>query len=318
MPRFDVTTIGEAILRYSVPAGQRLESAIQFDVHVGGTEANVAALLAQLGYHCAWVSALPKNPLGRRAAGALKQSGLDLSAVHWSEGRMAVYYAEFSVPPRPTQVYFDRANTCFAQLTPDDIDWDDLLDTRLLHLSGVTAGLSPGARAIVTEAVRRAKADGIPVSFDVNFRARLWSAETARQAMEPLIRHVDLLFCNRSDAERVFGFTGEPERIITQLGELTNASHIVTSLSSEGVIGWDRSEFYRQPARRVEILDRIGAGDAMAAGVLHGWLGSDFARGLQYGALCAALALSQYGDQVSTNRAELETLLNQGDVDISR
>jgi len=231
---------------------------------------------------------------------------------------MAVYYVEFAVPPRPTQVYFDRAYACFTQLTPEDIEWDYLLDTRLLHLSGVTVALSPGARTIVTEAVRRAKAERIPVSFDVNFRARLWSAETARRALEPLVRQADLLFCSRADAERLFGISGTPERIVQQLGELSGASRIVVSLAAEGLIGWDREYFSLQPACRVEILDRIGAGDAMAAGVLHGWLGGNFARGLQYGALCAALALSQHGDQVITNRQELEMLLVQKNIDIKR
>jgi 2-dehydro-3-deoxygluconokinase len=319
MPRFDVTTLGEAILRYSVPAGQRLENADRFDVHVGGTEANVATLLARLGWNCGWVSALPKNPLGRRVVNEFSLSGLDLSAVAWSDQhRLAVYYVEFSVPPRPTQVHFDRTGTCFANLIPADIDWNYLLDTRLLHLCGLTAALSDGAHEIIVEALHRARARGVLVSMDVNYRARLWSPDQARHALEPLVRAVDLLFCSRTDAELVFGINGSPERIVQQLGEFTDAGHIITSLSSDGTLGWDRTHFYHQPARPVTILDRIGAGDAMVAGVLHGWLGGDFARGLRYGALTAAMALSQYGDQVITDFEELEALLDQGDVDISR
>jgi 2-dehydro-3-deoxygluconokinase len=319
MPRFDVTTLGEAILRYSVPAGQRLEKADRFDVHVGGTEANVATLLARLGWNCGWVSALPKNPLGRRVVNEFSSSGLDLSAVTWSDQhRLAVYYVEFSVPPRPTQVYFDRAGTCFANLTPSDIDWDYLLDTRLLHLCGLTAALSDGAHEIIVEALHRARARGVLVSLDVNYRVRLWSGRQARHALEPIVRAVDLLFCSRTDAERVFEITGSPERIVQQLGEYTDAGDIITSLSSEGILGWDRTHFYHQPAYPVTVLDRIGAGDAMVAGVLHGWLGGDFVRGLRYGALTAAMALSQYGDQVITNLDELDGLLNQRDLDIQR
>jgi len=104
----------------------------------------------------------------------------------------------------------------------------------------------------------------------------------------------------------------------TRLGELTGARYVVSSLSSDGLIGWDRKEFYRQPAREVTILDRIGAGDAMVGGVLHGWLQNDFAKALRYGALTAALALSQYGDQVITTRAEVEALLDQTSGDIVR
>lgn len=319
MPRFDVTTIGEGQLRYSVPAGKRMEQAAQFDVFVAGAEANVTSLLSRLGWRCGWVSSLPNTPLGRRVRNELRLAGLDMSAVVWSDAhRLATYYVEYAVPPRSTQVFFDRANTCFTNLTREQLDWDYLLDARLLHLSGLSAALSPSIQAIIVEAARRAKDRGVAVSFDVNYRQRLWAPAAAAKILKPIIRDVDLLFCSRADADAIFGCTGAPEAIVQQLGALTAASYIVTSMSAEGVIGWDRQEFYRQPARAVEIIDRIGAGDAMVAGVLHGWLQGDFAKGLRYGALTAALALSQYGDQVVTNPAELESLLDSRAVDIAR
>ncbi len=319
MPRFDVTTIGEGQLRYSVPAGKRLEQVTQLDVNVAGTEANVAGLLARLGWRCGWVSALPNTPLGRRVSNEYRLAGLDLSAVVWAEaGRVATYYVEYAAPPRATQVYYDRANTCFTNLTPGQIDWDYLLDTRLLHLSGLTVPLSPSLRQIIIEAVQRAKAAGVPVSFDMNYRHRLWAPQEAAEIVVPLFEQVDLLFCGRGDARRLFGFEGSPEEIVGKLAGLTGASYIITSLAAEGVIGWDRRQFYRQPAREVGIIDRIGAGDAMVGGVLHGWLQGDFAKGLRYGALTAALALSQWGDQLITNAAELEALLEANGVDISR
>ncbi len=319
MPRFDVTTIGEGQLRYSVPPGQRLEAAAQLDVHVACTEANVASLLARLGWRCGWISGLPRTPLGRRVANEFKLSGLDLSAMVWSDsGRLATYYVEYAVPPRATQVYYDRANTVFTNLTVDQIDWDYLLDTRLVHLSGLTVPLSPTIRVILLEAVRRAKAAGVPVSLDMNYRRRVWTPEAARQTILPILRDVDVLFCGRSDARQVLHLEGEPEEIVARLGDLTGAGHIVTSLAREGLIGWDRRAFYRQPAREVVILDRIGAGDAMVGGVLHGWLQGDFAKGIRYGALAAALALSQYGDQVITTAEELETLLDVSSPDICR
>jgi len=116
----------------------------------------------------------------------------------------------------------------------------------------------------------------------------------------------------------VFDIEGEPEEIVRQLGRLTDTTHIVTSLPGDGLIGWDRQTLYRQPAREVVIVDRIGAGDAMVAGVLHGWLGGDFVKGLRYGALTAALALSQWGDQLVTTREELEALLDGAARDIVR
>ena len=158
----------------------------------------------------------------------------------------------------------------------------------------------------------------MPVSFDMNYRRRVWTPQEARETVLPILQDVSVLFCGRGDARQVFGIEGSPEEIVSQLGKLTSAGHIVTSLSGEGLIGWDRQAFYRQPAVEVVILDRIGAGDAMVGGVLHGWLQGDFARGLRYGALTAALALSQYGDQVITTGAELETLLDSSSTDIYR
>ena len=319
MPRFDVTTIGEGQLRYSVPLGAHLERASQLDVNVTGTEANVTSLLSRLGWRCGWVSALPRNPLGKRVADEYAQSGLDLSAVVWRDGgRLAIYYVEFGSPPKGTQVYYDRKGTCFVNMTREDIDWDYLLDTRLLHISGLSVPLSPSINAILAEAVERARAAAIPVSFDMNYRSRIWTTDEAAAAIAPFLRAIDLLFFARGDAERMYGFRGTPEDIVRQLGELTSASAIVTSLSSDGIIAWDRKSMHIEPAKRIEVVDRIGAGDAMVAGVLHGWLQGDLFKGLRYGVLTAALCLTHYGDGVYTSRAELEDLLDRPDADIVR
>jgi 2-dehydro-3-deoxygluconokinase len=318
--RFDVVTIGEGQLRYSVPIGNRLEDADHFDVHACGTEANVSSLLCRLGWRCGWLSSLPKAPLGRRIANQFKLSGLDLSSVLWlDEGRVATYYVEYAGAPRCTQVYYDRANSCFTKLRREDVDWDYLSDARILHLSGITAPLSPQLSEILAEAIRQAKLKGIQVSFDVNYRSRIWSPEQARETVLPMIKNSDILFCGRADAATVLGIKGKPEEVVQRLGEFTDAKFIVTSLSDEGLIGWDRVHLLRQPACRVDIIDRIGAGDAMVAGVLHGLLLGDFEKGLRYGAVTAGLALTQYGDQVITTREELEQLAGEdGPSDIYR
>ena len=136
MPRFDVTTIGEGQLRYSVPAGIRMAKATQFDVHVTGTELNVVCLLSRLGWKAGWISGLTDTPLGDRVLNTLNMAGVDVTAVTRTNHRLATYYVEFAHPPRSSQVYYDRANTAFTNLTTDNIDWDYLLDTRLLHISG--------------------------------------------------------------------------------------------------------------------------------------------------------------------------------------
>lgn len=317
--RFDLTTIGEGVLRLSVPAGQRIETTRTFDVDVSGTEANVASALSRLGWRCGWISALPDTPPGRRVEQAFRPHGVDLSSLVWrEEGRVSTYYVEYSQPPRPIMIYYDRKDSCFTNLTPDDIDWDYLLDTRHLHLSGLTVPLSDSVGEIISLALDRAREKGITTSFDVNYRHLLWSEQEAREKLVNYMRDIDLLFLARRDAANVFGFDGEVDDVIERVSQLTGARNIVMSLSSEGVVGWDGDETRHVKASDVGIIDRIGAGDAMVSGILHGWFGDDLFKGLRYGTVMAALAMSQTGDAVVTNQAELDRLLSEDPVDIFR
>jgi len=319
MPRFDVTTIGEGQLRYSVPAGVRLAEVDRLDVHVTGTELNVVCLLSRLGWRTGWTSGLPDSPLGQRVMRALQLAGVDGTAVsHSPNQRLATYYVEFAHPPRSSQVYYDRANTAFTNLTSADIDWNYLLDTRLLHISGLTVPLSDTVQTILREALERAKVNNIPVSFDMNYRSRLWTPEAAAVGARPFVEACDMLFFPIRDAKTMFGFAGSDEEVIAQLGDMGAARYITVSRGANGLLGWDRHQFYAVPARETVVLDRIGAGDSMVAGVLHGYLQGDFAKGLRYGVLTAALALSYYGDQIVVSAPELEQLLDEAGGDIVR
>jgi 2-dehydro-3-deoxygluconokinase len=319
MPHFDITTLGEGQLRYSVPAGKRLAEAQQLDVHVTGTELNVACLLSRLGWSAGWVSGLPDTPLGQRVLAALQLAGVDVTAIkHTPEARLATYYVEFAHQPRSSQVYYDRANTAFTNLTPDDIDWDYLMNTRLLHISGLTLPLSASIQEILSTAVAAAQAHKVPVSFDMNYRRRLWTPTAAAEVVRPFVEASDLLFFPGRDARALFNFQGSDEAVLTQLGEISNARYLILSRGAQGLLGWDRRQFFAEPARETVILDRIGAGDAMVAGVLHGYLQDDFVRGLRYGALTAALTLSYYGDQFVVSAPELEKMLDEAGGDIVR
>lgn len=311
---FDVTTLGEIMLRLSTPAGTRLETAAALDLHPGGAEANLAALLARLGRQSAWLGALPANALGRLAASHLVAAGVDLAGVHWcAEGRMGTYYVEFSAPPRPAQVIYDRAGSCMALLTPDEVDWERLLQTRLLHLTGITPALSPGCREVVASAAARARAAGVPVSFDVNYRQKLWDPQTAAAALEPLLRMADIVFCSHADAQRLFGCPSDGPAALRRLAEhpaIAAAQLVVMSIGSRGVLASLAGELLEVDALPVTIVDRLGAGDALAAGVLHGWLDGDVPRGLRMGVTLAALALAQHGDLLITTPQELAMLLD--------
>ena len=312
-PTYDMTTIGEIMLRLSVPSGYRLEAATQFDVAPAGAESNCAALLARLGRRAAFVTALPNTAPGRLAAHSLRAAGVDLDGVVWSTaGRMGVFYVEYAVPPRPIEVTYDRTGSCFAQMSPGAVDYERLLATRLLHLTGITPALSQNASTIVHHCAERARANGIPISFDVNYRRKLWPPEQARTALLPLMQDATLLFCAQADAREVFGLTGAAETLPEQLAELTGAIYVVVSAGETGIFAWDSSALIHEPAAPTQVIDRLGAGDALAAGVIHGWLAGDFRQGLRFGAMLAALALSQHGDLVITTADELNRLVEAG------
>jgi 2-dehydro-3-deoxygluconokinase len=309
-PRFEVTTIGEAMLRLSVPAGHRLELATGLDLHPAGAEANLTVALSRLGRRCAWISGLPASALGRLVANHLRMAGVDLGGVIWSEtGRIGTYFIEFAMPPRPIQVIYDRVGSVASQLRADQIDWPYLLNTRLLHLTGITPAVSPSCLELTREAKERAKAAGVAVSFDINYRQKLWTESLAKEILTPLIQEVDLLLCGQGDAQRVFGCSGTPEQIVQALAEQSKAKCVVVTLGDRGVIAWDGTQFHQEDAIPVEVVDRIGAGDALAAGVIHGWLDQALPQGLRYGVILAALVLSQYGDMLVTTQEELMGLL---------
>jgi len=310
--RFDVTTCGEMLLRLSVPSGERLENAHRFDVHPAGAEANVVTLLARLDRKTYWTGALPDNPLGRLGANPLRVAGVDTSGIIWRQGgRMGTYYVEFGEPPRGTQVTYDREHSCISQMPRDVIEWDPLLNTRLLHLTGITPALSPSCREIVAEAIRQANERRVPVSFDVNYRQKLWTKAEAREILLPLIQKVEILFCSQADAQRLFDCNGSMREIAEGLLNLSKAQCVVVSFGDQGALLGKGREWWHEPARSTHIVDRLGAGDALAAGVIHGWLDGDLASGLRYGVTLAALALSQFGDMVVTNKSELLALARE-------
>jgi 2-dehydro-3-deoxygluconokinase len=315
----EISTFGEMMLRLSTPAGTRLESARALDVFVAGAEANVAAALARLGHDARYVTALPDTALGRLAASALREAGLDTSGLIWrDDGRMGTYYIEYAEPPRPIQVIYDRADSAVTRLAFDDLPLDWLLETRLLHLTGITPPLSESLRDAVNSLAAEARARGVPLSIDVNYRGRLWTPQRAAEVMAPLLQGAAIVFCKASDAQLLFGMTGAPPQLARALAERFGAGAAVVTHGAEGVYAWQDGQPLHEPAIPVRILDRIGAGDAMAAGVLHGWLRGDLAYGLRAGAMLSALALTQYGDAVITNADELDSLLRSHGGDVQR
>jgi 2-dehydro-3-deoxygluconokinase len=310
-PRFDVTSFGEMMMRLSVPSGQRLQTATNMNVYPAGAEANVMSLLARLDRKTSWNGTLPENPIGQLCANHLRMAGVDLNQIIWKTGgRLGTYYVEFGEPPRGIQVTYDRAYSDITRLQPDEINWDTLLDTRTLHLTGITPPLSASCHEIITQALNKAKEKKIPVSFDVNYRQKLWSETEACDTLLPMIQNVELLFCSQADAIRLFGCKGDMQEIAATMLEISHAKHAIITFGEQGILLWDGEVWKHEPSRPTKIIDRLGAGDALAAGVIHGWLNGNIVEGAKFGVTLASLALSQLGDMVVTNKKELASLMN--------
>jgi 2-dehydro-3-deoxygluconokinase len=319
MTEFDVFTLGETMIRFTPRGFTRLEEAAELEVRIGGSESNVAIALTRLGLRAAWASKLPMNPLGELVGRRIRSFGVDVSGVRWVEGgRMGLYFIEPGAAPRTSLVVYDRAHSAASTMAPDDFDWTVLDRARHVHLTGITPALSRGAGSTTARAMAEAKARGRTISFDVNYRARLWLPEAAREALLPLIRDVDLLICPLADALQVFGLDGAPEQVAHGLGELTGAPLISLTLGAQGALLWDRSEFHRAEAFPVQVVDRVGAGDAFDAGLLWGFLQGDAPRGLLCGMAMAAIKHTMPGDEFISSLDEVEALLEAGHRDIQR
>lgn len=315
----DVFTLGEAMLRLSTPVGRSMATAPSYEVHVAGAEANVASLLAQLGRSVAWTSRLTASVLGRRVLADMRAVGVDCESVSLTEhGRLGTYFVDIHPEPRPTTVVYDRADSAVCAMSVEDIEWDRIAQASVVHLTGITPALSPSLRE-VTEAIAASVADSETLlSFDVNYRSKLWSPNEARACLAPLLELSDVVVCGLQDANEVFGLEGSGSEVADRLeGEYSIPSVVITAGSAGAwwARGGDGGHVHAIPVR---VVDRLGAGDAFTAGVLDGILDGDFIDGISRGAALAAIALTTVGDQAHVTRSEVRSLMARGGRDVDR
>jgi 2-dehydro-3-deoxygluconokinase len=319
-----VVTFGEAVLRLSAPAHERLERATSLDVAVTGPELNTAAGLVALGVPATWVSSLPESPIGRMIARAAIANGVDTSRLKWVSARTAragIAFAEHAPSPRPSSIRFDSTGTAMAQVRPGTFDWHAILQgASVLHISGVTLGLSPGVSAEALEAVRIAALKGVLVSFDLSYRDDLWSEADARQAFVKVIREVDVLFASRGTLERFFGIEGSYESVLRQAVEKLGVAAATVSrrrakgsrrMSLESMAMGKGGTLAVSGSKDIEVVDRLGASDAFAAGFLAGYLENPhgLTRAVSLGAAASALKLTMPGETLCATRDEVEALV---------
>ena len=312
----DLVTLGEVLLRLAVPSPARFETARVLDVQIGGAEANVAAACARLGLRTAWISALPANPWGDRVRRELTGHGIDCSYVHTMPGtRLGLYFVEYGVAPRPVHVLYDRRDSAFSLLTPDAVDWEPVRRARLVHVTGITPALGIQARKLVDRIFDEATA----VSFDVNYRAALWSASDARAFAESVLPRARYVFLGRAEARTVFGLNGDPEQALDDLARRAPKATIALLQGGDGSTVLDSGRIWTPTVRHtVQMVDPIGAGDAYAAGYLWASLGGRPPQdAVNIAATIAALKCSTWGDVALISRSDVEDAL-AGGADVRR
>jgi 2-dehydro-3-deoxygluconokinase len=318
----DLIGLGEVMLRLAARPPQRLEQASDLDVQIGGTEANVAAACARLGLRTAVISVLPaEHAWGDRTVRELTGHGVDCRGILRRPGqRMGLYFIEYGMAPRPVRILYDRRDSAFSRLVAEDVDWALVRDARLVHLTGVTAAMGSNVRDVVRRAIAEADGAGVPVSFDVNYRSRLWSPKEARDFLAEILPRVRYLFIGADDAATVFELEGSPERVLEGLHPLAPAATIALTLGEAGSAVLTAGRIHR-PSRRylVSVVDRVGAGDAFAAGFLWATLiGRDAQQAVDAATALAALKCTIWGDVPLVSRAELEELLATDSTEIRR
>ncbi|HVO43020.1 MAG TPA: sugar kinase [Aggregatilineales bacterium] len=313
MPSLDLLTVGEAMLRLSVPAGDLLIDSPTLDVQVAGAENNVAVAVAQMGFQARWWSRLTDNVMGRRIAQTIAHYGVDCSEIEWTaDDRVGTYYLEFGALPRPTRVIYDRTHSAASKMSPQTFPLEHIAQARLVHLTGITAALSESCYALLEAMLDRCAQAAIPVVFDVNFRALLWSADRCRARLLPLLGRVDTLIVGKQDAATVFAIDGDPLQVLRGLRDLIPVPRLALTLGDQGAIGLENDRLYPVEGYTVQVVDRIGAGDAFAAGVVCGLLRGDFPLGLRYGVAISALQLTLNGDLFRLSASDVTALLERG------
>lgn len=327
-----VVCFGEMLLRLSPPGVRMMVQAQSLDMVVGGAEANVAAALAALGHETRMVTLLPSSPLGDKAKAELGAAGVETRFIARAPGRMGLYFLEPGAGLRPSSITYDRAGSAFALVSPDALNLKGALEgAALLHMSGITPALGPGGVALAEAAVDAAQAAGVPICFDGNYRALLWDAwdSDPRAILTRLVGAAKVLIGNHRDISLLLGktFSGDGaerrreavEAVFEAFPKLelvaSTARHVVSSDHHRIAARVDTRASKHQTAE-IEvtgIVDRIGTGDAFAAGVLHQYLnGGDAQEMAECGLALAALKHSLPGDFCLIGPAELAAFSAQG------
>ena len=327
-------TFGEIMLRLTVPDNTRILNTDLFTVSYAGAEANVAVALALYGCDASFVTKLPEGQLGQAARNQVRRYGVDTSDIVTGGRRLGIYFYEKGVSMRPSKVIYDRKDSAIARIAPGDIDWDAVFDgADWFHFTGITPALSVGAAEETAKAVRAAKAHGVTVSCDLNYRKNLWSREEAGRVMGELVPMVDVLIANEEDAADVFGihaagtdiYAGKLDvegyrSVASQLVERFGCGKVAITLR-ESISASDNNwsgmlydgasgQMYISKKYSIRLVDRLGGGDSFGSGLIYALL-SDYPlqEAVEFAAAASALKQTIEGDVNRVTVPEVRALM---------
>jgi len=331
-----IVCFGELLWRLFPPQGEMLLQSSSLDVRLGGAEANVAVALSRFGHDAAMVSTLPDNALGAAARDTLRMHGVDTRALAFQPGRMGLYFLTPGAVLRPSEIVYDRAGSAFASADPAQYNWPALLEgAAWLHVSGVSPAVSERSAQAVLDAMRTARRLNVPVAFDGNYRASLWEqrGSSGAEVLRELMAHADLAFADQRDVALVLNqpaLSAPLQRAeaaaaafaaFPQLKRMAATVRTQHSVDEHELAGWmqTRETFAQSRSYRLNaIVDRIGTGDAFAAGVLHGLLrGWSDQETIEFGVAAGAMKHSIAGDFNLAGEAQVQALCGGG-LDVRR
>ena len=326
-----IVTFGELMLRLAPEGYLRFVQSDKFQATFGGAEANVAVSLANYGMDAAFVTKLPTHEIGQMAVNSLRKFGVDTSKIVRGGERVGIYYCEKGASQRPSKVIYDRAYAAIAMAKREDFDWDSIFEgATWFHFTGITPALSDEMAEICLLACKAAKAKGITVSCDLNYRKKLWSKQKAGEVMDQLCHYIDYCIANEEDAKDVFGIEADNSDIyggkLDRDGYISVAKKLTERFGFKGVAitlresksandnDWSamlytEGEAYFSKKYSMHIVDRVGGGDSFGAGLIYSLVnGYAPQRTIEFAVAASCLKHSVEGDYNMVSLAEVENL----------
>lgn len=321
--QFDLISFGEVMLRLSPPDKEKISQGEIFEKNAGGSELNVASGAAFLGIRSAIITKLPDNKVGRFIKYKIRYGNVSDDYVIYDtteKKRLGLYYYESGAYPRKSSVVYDRANSSMTTLNLNEIPQDIYDKTRLFHISGISLAIDIELRRTAIELIKKFKASGAAISFDVNYRATLWSEDEARETILSILPYVDILFVSEETSRKMMQKEGTLHEIMKSYTKefgckivLTTRREVVspTRHNFNSIIYYD-GNYYEEPIyENIEVVDRIGSGDAYVAGALFAILKyGDCQKAVEFGDAMSAVKNTIYGDMPASSFEEISSVIS--------